>query len=217
MDALRPTAEGDRGSQTRYHCFMRELKRICVFCGSSFGARSAYRKAAEEVGTHLAEQGITVVYGGAKVGLMGVVADSALAAGGEVVGVIPESMVTREIAHTGLTELRIVKSMHERKATMAELSDGFIALPGGFGTFEEFCEVLTWSQLGLHRNPCGLLNIEGYYDALLRMFDTATEEQLLKVQNRALVLAHTEVDKLIELFRMWKPQVVQKWIAQSKT
>ena len=146
-------------------------RRICVFCGSSSGLRPAYAAAAGSLARHLAANRITVVYGGSKVGLMGILADAALAVGGEVIGVIPDSLIEKEVAHARLSDLRVVKSMHERKALMAELSDAFIALPGGFGTLEEFCEVLTWAQLGLHRKPCGILNIEGYYDRLLALFD----------------------------------------------
>ena len=136
------------------------LKQICVFCGSNLGARTAYVEAAENLGKLLGKRGIGLVYGGGKVGLMGKIADSVLASGGEVIGVIPKSLMRKEIAHAGLTDLRVVDSMHQRKALMAELSDGFVALPGGFGTFEEFCEIVTWAQLGLHAKPCGILNVE---------------------------------------------------------
>ncbi len=149
---------------------------VCVFCGSSFGASPVYATAARALGSLLAARGSTLVYGGSRVGLMGAVADAALAAGGKVIGVIPQSLVLKEVAHSGLTELRVVDSMHERKAMMADLSGGFIALPRGFGTFEEFCEVLTWAQLGLHRKPCALLNVNGYFDDLLRLFDHGVEE-----------------------------------------
>ena len=142
------------------------LRRVCIFCGSSTGARPEYRAAAEEVAFQLAKRNVGIVFGGGCVGLMGVVADAALAQGAHVIGVIPSAMVARELAHRGLPDLRVVASMHERKALMANLSDAFIALPGGFGTFEEFCEVVTWTQLGLHRKPCGLLNVAGYYDPL---------------------------------------------------
>src|SRR5512146_155412 len=142
-------------------------KRICVFCGSNTGTRLAYVEAAQRLGVILAERKLGLVYGGGKVGLMGKLADAVLGAGGEVIGVIPQKLMRKEIAHAGLTDLRVVNSMHERKAMMAELSDAFIAMPGGFGTFEEFCEMVTWAQLGVHRKPCGLLNIEGYYDHLL--------------------------------------------------
>ena len=179
------------------------IGRICVFCGSSAGVRPVYREAAVELGRTLARVGIGVVYGGSRVGLMGAVADAALEEGGHVIGVIPESMVAREIAHRGLQDLRVVASMHERKALMADLSNAFIALPGGFGTLDEFCEALTWSQLGIHKKPCGLLNLEGYYDRLLALFDHAVREELLKPENRALVLADAKVEGLLSQFAAW--------------
>ena len=180
-------------------------KRICVFCGSSAGLRPAYRHAAISVGEELARREIGLVYGGGNVGLMGIAADAALAQGGEVIGVIPERMVSREAAHLGLTELRVVRTMHERKAVMAELSTGFLALPGGFGTFEEFCEVLTWSQLGIHKKPCALLNVAGYYDPLLRLFDHAVDEGFVKPVNRKLVLSHAEVGSILDALLQYAP------------
>ena len=165
------------------------MKRICVFCGSSPGSRPEYRAAAEEMGAGLVRRNLGLVYGGGNVGLMGIIADAVLRAGGEATGVIPENLMAREVGHKGLTRLHVVHSMHERKALMADLSDAFVALPGGFGTLEEFCEVITWTQLGLHAKPCGILNILGYYTLLLRMFDHAVEEGFLKPENRALVLA----------------------------
>ena len=153
------------------------MKRICVFCGSSSGARPHYVEAARQTGLALVERGFGLVYGGANVGLMGEIANTVLKQGGEVIGVIPEALVGRELAHACLTELRIVKSMHERKTLMSDLADGFIALPGGYGTFEEFCEIITWAQLGLHRKPCGVLNVCGYYDQLLSFFDSAVREK----------------------------------------
>ena len=164
------------------------MKRVCVFCGSSQGLRPAYKEAAQAMGEALALRKVGLVYGGGNVGLMGIVADAALAAGGEVIGVIPKALVAKEIAHTSLTDLRVVGSMHERKALMAELSDAFVMLPGGFGTFEEFCEVLTWAQLGLHQKACGLLNIEVYYNHLIALFDHAVAEQFVRPQHRSLVL-----------------------------
>lgn len=150
------------------------------------------------MGAYLARRGLGLVYGGSNVGLMGAMADAAMAAGGHVIGVIPRSLVDKEVAHRGLSELRVVDSMHERKALMAELSDAFLALPGGYGTFDEFCEALSWSQLGIHRKACGLLNIAGYYDALLAMFDHAAAERFVSPVHRALVLADTEPARLIE-------------------
>src|SRR5215831_14246232 len=159
------------------------MKRICVFCASSSGSRPEYRLCAEELGAELAQRKIGLVYGGGNVGLMGALADSVLKAGGEAIGVIPEHLMAREIGHKGLTKLHVVHSMHERKALMADLSDAFVALPGGFGTLEEFCEVLTWSQLGLHVKPCGIVNVLDYYSPLLSMFDHAVQERLLKPEN----------------------------------
>ena len=173
-------------------------KRLCVFCGSSMGRRPAYRTAAQEVGRRIAERGWELVYGGGNVGLMGVVADACLAAGGRVIGVIPRALAAKEVAHAGLTELRIVDSMHERKATMAALSDAFLALPGGYGTWDELCEVLTWSQLGIQQKPCALLNVEGYYDALLHMADHAAAEGFVHDANRMLLLADDDAEKLLD-------------------
>ena len=187
-------------------------KRICVFCGSSSGVRESYAQAARTLARHLVSLGIGIVYGGGKVGLMGTLADAALEAGGEVIGVIPESLVAKEVGHGGVSELRVVGSMHERKALMAELSDAFIALPGGYGTFEEFCEVLTWTQLGLHRKPCGVLNVERYYDPLLALFDHAVAEQFVKPAHRGIVIADDNVESLVARLLEYKPPVVNKWI-----
>ena len=172
--------------------------RLCVFCGSKTGDDPRFSQAAIETGTLLAKRGIGVVYGGGRVGLMGVLADAARAAGGEVIGVIPQSLAEREVAHSGLSQLHVVESMHERKALMAELSAGFIALPGGFGTFEEFCEVITWSQLGIHTKPCGVLNVAGYFDNLVAMFDYAVERGFISAANREIVLESEQPDELID-------------------
>jgi uncharacterized protein (TIGR00730 family) len=188
------------------------MRRICVFCGSSPGNRPEYRTAAEELGAEMVRRKIGLVYGGGLVGLMGVLADAVLKAGGEVVGVIPENLMARELHHGGLSKLHVVHSMHERKALMADLSDAFIALPGGFGTFEEFCEMVTWSQLGLHAKPCGILNVEGYYSPLLAMFDHAVRERFLKRENRELVLARDSVLALLEALEEWRPLRVEKWL-----
>jgi uncharacterized protein (TIGR00730 family) len=188
------------------------MKRICVFCGSSPGSRPEYRAAAEELGAELVRRNIGLVYGGTSVGLMGVLADAVLKAGGEAVGVIPENLMEREVGHKGLTKLHVVRSMHERKALMTDLSDAFIALPGGFGTFEEFCETVTWAQLGLHAKPCGILNVLGYYSPLLAMFDHAVEERFLNVQNRGLVLARDSVPELLQALKEWRPVRVEKWL-----
>ena len=174
------------------------LRRVCIFCGSSTGVRPEYRAAAESLATHLARRRVDVVFGGGHVGLMGVVADTTLAHGGHVIGVIPSALVAREIAHHGLPDLRIVSSMHERKALMANLSDAFIALPGGFGTFEEFCEVVTWTQLGLHRKPCGLLNVAGYYDPLVALFDRAVADGFIRAENRGIVVTEADPETLID-------------------
>jgi len=174
------------------------LRRVCIFCGSSTGVRPEYRAAAEEIAVQLAKRNVGIVFGGGCIGLMGVVADTALAHGAHVIGVIPSAMVAREIAHRGLPDLRVVASMHERKALMASLSDAFIALPGGFGTFEEFCEVVTWTQLGLHRKPCGLLNVAGYYDPLVGLFDRAVADGFIRPENRQIVVADSDPEALIE-------------------
>ena len=194
---------------------MGDMRRICVFCGSSAGSRPEYRWCAEELGAELAGRRIGLVYGGGNVGLMGAIADAVLKAGGEAIGVIPEHLMTREIGHKRLTKLHIVGSMHERKALMADLADAFIALPGGFGTLEEFFEVLTWSQLGLHVKPCGIINVLEYYDPLLRMLDHAVEERFLKSQNRALVLARSTPSELLEALKEWRPMPVEKWLDRS--
>jgi hypothetical protein len=193
------------------------LKRICVFCGSSFGARPGYAAAARSLGTLLAEKRVSLVYGGSKVGLMGAVADAALTAGGEVIGVMPQSLVFKELAHQGISDLRVVGSMHERKALMAELSDAFIALPGGYGTLEEFCEVLTWTQLGLQRKPCGILNVHGYYDNLLRLFDDAVHEQFVRPVHRSMVIAGDDAESLLERLSAYDLPYVDKWISRAET
>ena len=179
----------------------RSLRSICVFCGSQPGNRIEYASAARELGGRLAAGGIRLVYGGGNVGLMGVLADATLAAGGEVIGIIPQRLVDRELAHQGLTELRIVGSMHERKALMAELSDAFVALPGGLGTYEELCEVLTWSQLGIHSKPCGCLNVLDYFTPLARMLDHAVGEGFLWPEQRAALILRSDSQTLLEAVR----------------
>ncbi len=176
------------------------------------GASPVYRQAAEQLAGELAARNISLVFGGSNVGLMTVVADAMLAAGAEVIGVIPEPLVAREVAHRGLRDLRIVGSMHERKATMAELSDAFVAMPGGFGTFEEFCEVVTWTQLGLHRKRCGLLNVMGFYDPLLAQFDRAVAEAFLTPAGRALVVADDQPGRLLDLLAQPIATPEAKWI-----
>jgi len=188
------------------------LRRICVFCGSSSGTQPIYTHAAETVGRQLAQQGTELVYGGGNVGLMGTVADSCLAHGGRVLGVIPQLLVDKEVAHTGLTELRIVGSMHERKALMADLADAFIALPGGFGTWEEFCEILTWSQLGIQRKACAVLNVNGYYSPLLQMADNAVAEGFLRPIHRDLLLSDDDPTRLLDRLSTYVVPTVDKWI-----
>jgi uncharacterized protein (TIGR00730 family) len=192
------------------------LKRICVFCGSSSGLRAVYAQAAQAVGRLLCRRGIALVYGGGNVGLMGVLADACLAQGGQVIGVIPQALVDREVAHIGLTELRVVKSMHERKAVMAELSDAFVALPGGYGTWEELFEMLTWSQLGLQRKPCGLLNVNGYYDPLLELANEAVSEGFLREANRHLLLSDDDPERLLDRLSTDSGPIVEKWIGRRK-
>jgi hypothetical protein len=193
------------------------MPRICVFSGSSEGRRAAYRTAAEDLGRVLVARGYELVYGGARVGLMGAIADAVLAAGGRVTGVIPEALVAREVAHAGLHDLRIVSSMHERKALMADLSDGFIALPGGWGTLEELFEVLTWGQLGLHRKPCGLLNVEGYFDPLLAFLHHAVAEQFVRQEFERLMPVEAEPGALLDCFASFEPPAVRKWIDRASS
>jgi uncharacterized protein (TIGR00730 family) len=193
------------------------VKSVCVFCGSHPGFDPAYARAARALGKTLAGAGIELVYGGGHVGLMGAVADAALAAGGEVTGIMPKTLVDREIAHTGLTRLHVVGSMHQRKAMMSELSEGFVALPGGSGTLEEFFEVLTWAQLGEHGKPCGLLNVAGYYDPLLAVFDHMVDRGFLNEKHRAMVLVETEPTAMLAKFEEYRPPKTAKWIDSSET
>jgi uncharacterized protein (TIGR00730 family) len=174
------------------------LRRVCVFCGSSPGNAPEFREAAEGLAREMVARDIGLVFGGGCVGLMGVIADAVLAAGGHAIGVIPDALVAREIAHRGLPDLRVVRSMHERKATMAELSDAFIALPGGFGTFEELCEAITWTQLGLHRKRCGMLNVGGFYDPLLALFDSAVRAGFIRDANRDIVTTTGDARELLD-------------------
>lgn len=194
----------------------RTLRKICVFCGSNFGAHPAYRDAAAVFGEVLARQGIGLVYGGARVGLMGTLADSALAAGGEVTGVMPQSLVDREIAHLGLTKLHIVHSMHQRKQMMADLSDAFVALPGGFGTLEELCEVLTWNQLGIHKKPCGLLNVCGYFNGLLALFDHGVAEGFIPSIHRKAIVAGDRAQQLLDRLADYEVTPTEKWMDRAE-
>ena len=193
------------------------MKRVCVYCGSSTGNNPLYREMAEAMGSLLARRGIGLVYGGGNVGLMGVIANAALAGGGEVIGVIPRSLADREIAHVGVTDLRVVDSMHTRKALMAELSDAFIAMPGGVGTFEEFFEAVTWTQLGLHRKPCGLLNVGGFYAPLAAFIDQAVTEGFIKPIHRAAIVVDDDPERLLNSLATIKLPDVPKWIRKDET
>ncbi len=190
---------------------MTVLGSVAVFCGSSMGSRPAYRAVAAETGGLLGSRGLRLVYGGGNVGLMGILADACIAAGGQVTGVIPQALKDREVAHLGLEDLRVVGSMHERKALMADLADAFIALPGGFGTFDELFEILTWAQLGIHRKPVGLVNVEGYFDPLLAMADRAVEDGLLRPAHRGLILVEDRVEVLLDRFAGYEARDTSKW------
>ncbi|SHH08524.1 LOG family protein [Flavobacterium defluvii] len=192
------------------------MNRITVFCGSSFGTEEIYKEQAELLGKTLAKQNIGLVYGGANVGLMGAVADGALSENGTVIGVLPNFLRSKEIAHLGLTELILVESMHERKTKMNDLCDGVIALPGGFGTLEELFEMLTWAQLGLHKKPIAILNINGFYDSLLELLETMTEKGLLKEVNKNMLLVSDDIDDLLKQMKNYVPPSVGKWIDKGK-
>ena len=192
------------------------MRSICVFCGSRPGAKPAYRAAAEALGQLLAERGIELIYGGGNIGLMGIVADACLAAGGKVVGVIPRALLEWEVGHEGLTRLEVVDSMHTRKARMAELADGFIALPGGLGTFEELFEILTWAQLGFHNKPIGLLNVDGYYLPLVQMMERGVAEGFMKAENRGLLLVEDNLFALMRSMGAYHPPAVGKRLRDEK-
>ena len=191
------------------------MRRICVYCGSNRGARDAYLQAARRLAAILVDNDIELVYGGASAGIMGVIADETLALGGRVHGVLPKSIRRKELAHPGLTQLHMVETMHERKSLMAELSDGFIALPGGFGTLEEIIEIVTWGQLQFHSKPCGLLNVDGYFDHLLAFLSHAETEGFIRSENRGLLLADSDPDSLLQQFSAYEPPAVTKWIDNS--
>lgn len=193
------------------------IRAVCVYCGSSLGRDPHHQRTAAAVGRHLAERGATVVYGGGAVGLMGLMADAALAAGGRVVGVIPRGLFSREVAHTGVTELVEVGSMHERKARMAELADAFVALPGGLGTLEELAEITTWAQLGIHDKPVAVLDTDGFWAPLLGFLDGAVDAGFLKPRNRELVCRITEVERLLDDLEAHRRPVGERWLGPDET
>jgi len=193
------------------------LNRLCVFCGSTAGEDPRYLDAADRFGQILAREGIELVYGGSRVGLMGRIAAATLQAGGKVTGVIPGAIMNRELAHQELTELRVVRSMHERKIEMAELSDAFVALPGGLGTLEAFFELLTWAQLGLHRKPCAILDAGGYYQPLVRVLDHMTHEGFLAKSHRDMVLVEEDPERLVDLLRAYQPPTIPRWLEVGQT
>lgn len=192
------------------------MKSVCVYCGSNEGRLPLYAEAARSLGRALVERELGLVYGGASVGIMGILADTVLELGGRVTGVMPESIVRKEVAHRGLTELRVTSSMHERKMTMAELSDAFVALPGGIGTLEEIFEAWTWAQLGLHGKPCGLLNVAGYYDGLIAFLDHTIAESFVKNANRAMLIVSDDPTDLLDRFAGYRAPVVEKWIRKGE-
>jgi uncharacterized protein (TIGR00730 family) len=193
------------------------LKRICVYCGSNPGKSAEFLASARTLAGELVQRDIGLVYGGASVGLMGEIADTVLAGGGEVIGVIPQALVDKEVSHAGLTELKIVNSMHERKEIMADLSDGFIALPGGLGTIEEIFEVLTWAQLGFHHKPCALLNVKGYYNQLTQFLNHAAAEGFIADTHREMLLVGEHPHSLLEVMATYKAPAVDKWIGREET
>ena len=193
------------------------MQSICVFCGSNRGVREEYAGAARAVAATLVRNDLTLVYGGGRVGLMGVVADEVLRLGGRAIGVIPRALWDREVGHAALTEVRIVETMHERKATMADLADGFIALPGGLGTLEEIFEIWTWAQLGMHQKPCGFLDAGGYYAPLMQFLDRAADEEFIRAETRRIAIVESDPDRMIERFRAYVPPAVEKWIRRDET
>ncbi|HVV99399.1 MAG TPA: TIGR00730 family Rossman fold protein [Planctomycetaceae bacterium] len=193
------------------------FRRVCVFCGSNAGGRPEYRESAEALGRLLVARGCGLVYGGGSVGLMGVIADAVLAAGGEVQGVIPKSLATRELLHPRVEPMHVVEGMHARKSLMAELADAFIAMPGGYGTFEELFEVITWAQLGLHAKPIGLLNVAAFFDPLVQLVDHAVDEGFVKAAQRELIVVEADVERLFERLETHRPPAVPKWIRPEQT
>ncbi|MVN76941.1 TIGR00730 family Rossman fold protein [Hymenobacter sp. HMF4947] len=193
------------------------MNSVAVYCGSSSGNQEIYTQQAQEMGRELARRGLTLVYGGGCVGLMGTIADAVLAEGGKVIGVIPGFLADKELAHKGCTELHVVETMHQRKLLMADLAEGFVAMPGGFGTLEELFEVLTWGQLGLHGKPVGLLNIQGFYDALLALLDHMSAEAFLRSENRGQVLQNVSAVALLDAMAQYKPQRLEKWLTPERS
>ena len=193
-----------------------KIRKICVYCGSSTGKEAAYTDAAIALGQALHERGIGLVFGGGAVGIMGKVSDAVLDAGGEVIGVIPRALAVKEVAHENLTKLHVVASMHERKAMMAELADGFIALPGGWGTLEEIFEMLTWAQLGFHDKPCGLLNIDGYYNHLVGFLENSFEQQFVNELYRPMLMTSNEPESLLDQFASYTAPKVRKWMGEDE-
>jgi uncharacterized protein (TIGR00730 family) len=196
---------------------MPTIQRICVFCGANPGTDPAFAQGARALGSILARHRLELVYGGGQTGLMGIVADAALQDGGKVIGVIPHNLETKELAHRGLTELRVVSSMHERKAMMADLADAFIALPGGIGTLEEMFEIWTWGQLGLHHKPCGLLNLNGYYDALWVFLKGMVEQKFLRPEHWEMMMVDTHPENLLQRFQSYTPPQTHKWLERETT
>lgn len=211
-----PLAAADADDASASESSARVLRQVCVFCGSSAGEGARYLAAATELGTLLADRGIGLVYGGSRIGLMGRLAQAALDRGGEVTGIMPRPLVNRELVHAELTELVVTESMHERKAKMAERADGFIAAPGGLGTFEEFFEVLTWAQLGFHRKPCGILNVDGYYHPLLELLRRAEREGFLQGAHRRMVLCEEDPETLLDRMASYEPPTVPRWIDRDE-
>jgi uncharacterized protein (TIGR00730 family) len=196
---------------------MNTLKRICVYCGSSPGRREAYASEARKLAESLVSRDIGLVYGGASVGIMGTVADQVMQLGGEAIGVIPDALMRKEVAHAGLTQLHVTGSMHERKTKMAELADGFIAFPGGIGTLEEIFEILTWAQLGFHDKPCGLLNAESYFDPLIRFLDHAVEEQFVRPLHRDMLIVESDPASMLDRFTRYQAPALTRWVEEEQT
>jgi len=192
------------------------FRRLAVFCGSNFGTHAAYRVAAVELGELVVRRGLGLIYGGGDVGLMGMLADTVMAGGGEVIGVIPRALEQREVAHRGVTELRVVRDMHERKQLIYELADAMVAMPGGIGTLEELLEALTWNQLHLHAKPCGVLNVEGYFDPLVAMLDRAVEQQFLHRECRELLIVESSAQRLLEALATKRPPPPEKWVSRPQ-